>query len=91
MRVSHFYQLKQQNILFTVGEDEVDGIDPIIRVWNLDKVFFCRHNITFHSCLIQYMYFLVDTFQCTCKLCVLIIVPLHVFWHGSLSSIVFSG
>ena len=20
-------------------EDEVDGIDPIIRVWNLDKVF----------------------------------------------------
>ncbi|XP_022806826.1 vacuolar protein sorting-associated protein 11 homolog [Stylophora pistillata] len=38
MRVSHFYQLKQQNILFTVGEDEVEGIDPIIRVWNLDKI-----------------------------------------------------
>ncbi|XP_074607896.1 vacuolar protein sorting-associated protein 11 homolog isoform X1 [Acropora palmata] len=38
IRVSHFYQLKQQNILFTVGEDEVDGIDPIIRVWTLDKM-----------------------------------------------------
>lgn len=38
MRVSHFYQLKQQNILFTVGEDEVGGIDPIMRVWNLDKI-----------------------------------------------------
>ncbi|CAH3015308.1 unnamed protein product, partial [Porites evermanni] len=38
IRVSHFYQLKQQNFLFTVGEDEVDGVDPIIRVWNLDKV-----------------------------------------------------
>lgn len=31
-------------------EDEVDGIDPIIRVWNLDKVFFCSHSIIFHSC-----------------------------------------
>ncbi|XP_068706072.1 vacuolar protein sorting-associated protein 11 homolog isoform X2 [Montipora foliosa] len=38
IRVSHFFQLKQQNILFTVGEDEVDGIDPIMRVWTLDKI-----------------------------------------------------
>ncbi|XP_031570001.1 vacuolar protein sorting-associated protein 11 homolog [Actinia tenebrosa] len=36
IKASHLYQLKQHNILVSVGEDEV-GINPIVRVWNLDK------------------------------------------------------
>ncbi|KAK3611536.1 hypothetical protein CHS0354_016470 [Potamilus streckersoni] len=36
IRVSHLYQLKQFNILLSVGEDE-EGINPLIKVWNLDK------------------------------------------------------
>ncbi|XP_013381879.1 vacuolar protein sorting-associated protein 11 homolog [Lingula anatina] len=36
IRVSHLYQLKQHNILVTIGEDE-EGINPLIKVWNLDK------------------------------------------------------
>ncbi|XP_064651834.1 vacuolar protein sorting-associated protein 11 homolog [Lineus longissimus] len=37
IRVSHLTQLKQHNILVTIGEDEV-GVNPQIKVWNLDKV-----------------------------------------------------
>ncbi|ESO93774.1 hypothetical protein LOTGIDRAFT_182193 [Lottia gigantea] len=36
IRVSHLYQLKQNNILVSVGEDE-QGVNPLIKVWNLDK------------------------------------------------------
>ncbi|EDO40102.1 predicted protein, partial [Nematostella vectensis] len=36
IRVSHLYQLKQHNILVSIGEDEA-GINPLVRVWNLDK------------------------------------------------------
>ncbi|KAK2192568.1 hypothetical protein NP493_28g12051 [Ridgeia piscesae] len=35
--VTHLYQLKQHNILVTVGEDE-PGLNPLIKVWNLNKV-----------------------------------------------------
>lgn len=37
MRVSHIVQPKQSNITVTVGEDE-QGVNPIIRVWNMDKM-----------------------------------------------------
>lgn len=36
LRVTHIYQLKQHNIIFTIGQDEA-GINPVIKVWNLDK------------------------------------------------------
>ena len=62
----HFYGILFNTFyLYYCQEDEVDGIDPIIRVWNLDKVFF-----------IAAVYFLVDEFQCTCNLCVLIFILL---------------
>nr|CAB3267620.1 vacuolar protein sorting-associated protein 11 homolog [Phallusia mammillata] len=34
--VTHLFQLKQHNILAAVGVDEM-GINPVIKVWNLDK------------------------------------------------------
>ncbi|XP_041361621.1 vacuolar protein sorting-associated protein 11 homolog [Gigantopelta aegis] len=37
IRVSHLYQMKHQNILLSIGEDE-QGINPLIKVWNLDKM-----------------------------------------------------
>ncbi|XP_077990077.1 vacuolar protein sorting-associated protein 11 homolog [Glandiceps talaboti] len=37
LRVTHLFQLKQHNILISIGEDE-PGINPLIKVWNLDKV-----------------------------------------------------
>ncbi|XP_052690623.1 vacuolar protein sorting-associated protein 11 homolog [Crassostrea angulata] len=37
IRVSHLYQLKQHNLLVSIGEDE-QGINPLIKVWNLDKM-----------------------------------------------------
>eukprot|EP00918_Siedleckia_nematoides_P018931 GHVU01040411.1.p1 GENE.GHVU01040411.1~~GHVU01040411.1.p1 ORF type:complete len:904 (-),score=100.20 GHVU01040411.1:521-3232(-) len=37
MRVSHICQPKQSSITVTVGEDE-QGINPIIRVWNMEKI-----------------------------------------------------
>ncbi|XP_061659657.1 vacuolar protein sorting-associated protein 11 homolog isoform X1 [Syngnathoides biaculeatus] len=36
LRVTHIYQLKQHSILVTVGQDE-HGINPLVKVWNLDK------------------------------------------------------
>ncbi|XP_051902199.1 vacuolar protein sorting-associated protein 11 homolog isoform X3 [Hippocampus zosterae] len=36
LRVTHLYQLKQHSILVTVGQDE-HGINPLVKVWNLDK------------------------------------------------------
>ncbi|TRY90571.1 hypothetical protein DNTS_018353 [Danionella cerebrum] len=36
LRVTHLYQLKQHNILVSVGQDE-PGINPLVKVWNLDK------------------------------------------------------
>ncbi|XP_071483682.1 vacuolar protein sorting-associated protein 11 homolog [Diadema antillarum] len=36
LRVTHIFQLKQHNIIFTIGQDE-PGINPVIKVWNLDK------------------------------------------------------
>ncbi|XP_074158430.1 vacuolar protein sorting-associated protein 11 homolog [Sminthopsis crassicaudata] len=36
LRVTHLYQLKQHNILASVGEDE-EGINPLVKVWNLEK------------------------------------------------------
>ncbi|MEE6527442.1 hypothetical protein FKM82_028827, partial [Ascaphus truei] len=36
LRVTHLYQLKQHSILVSVGEDE-DGINPLVKVWNLEK------------------------------------------------------
>ncbi|KAK2167121.1 hypothetical protein LSH36_32g21058 [Paralvinella palmiformis] len=46
LRVTHLYQLKQHNILITVGNDytpknprdDDEGINPLIKVWNLDKI-----------------------------------------------------
>ncbi|XP_072041834.1 vacuolar protein sorting-associated protein 11 homolog [Amphiura filiformis] len=35
-RVTHLHQLKQHNILVSIGQDE-SGINPVIKVWNLDK------------------------------------------------------
>lgn len=37
LRVSHLYQLKQHNIIVSVGSDET-GTNPVIKVWNLDKL-----------------------------------------------------
>ncbi|XP_076437584.1 vacuolar protein sorting-associated protein 11 homolog [Babylonia areolata] len=37
IRVSHIHQMKQHNLLVTIGEDE-QGVNPIIKVWNLDKM-----------------------------------------------------
>ncbi|PIK39430.1 putative vacuolar protein sorting-associated protein 11-like [Apostichopus japonicus] len=37
LRVSHLYQLKQHNIIVSVGNDE-SGTNPIIKVWHLDKL-----------------------------------------------------
>ncbi|XP_043936877.1 vacuolar protein sorting-associated protein 11 homolog [Protopterus annectens] len=34
--VTHLYQLKQHSILVSVGKDEND-INPLVKVWNLDK------------------------------------------------------
>ncbi|CAH2319593.1 vacuolar sorting-associated 11 homolog [Pelobates cultripes] len=36
LRVTHLHQLKQHSILVSVGEDE-DGINPVVKVWNLEK------------------------------------------------------
>ncbi|KAM9038258.1 vacuolar protein sorting-associated protein 11 homolog isoform 1-T1 [Sarcophilus harrisii] len=36
LRVTHLYQLKQHNILASVGEDE-EGVNPLVKVWNLEK------------------------------------------------------
>ncbi|NP_001120879.1 vacuolar protein sorting-associated protein 11 homolog [Xenopus tropicalis] len=36
LRVTHLHQLKQHNILVSVGEDE-EGINPLVKVWNLEK------------------------------------------------------
>ena len=35
--MTHLKQMKQRNILISVGEDE-EGINPTIKVWNLDKM-----------------------------------------------------
>ncbi|XP_069106820.1 vacuolar protein sorting-associated protein 11 homolog isoform X1 [Argopecten irradians] len=37
IRVSHLFQLRQHNLLVSVGEDE-QGVNPLIKVWNLDKI-----------------------------------------------------
>ncbi|CAH1772502.1 unnamed protein product, partial [Owenia fusiformis] len=37
IRVSHLFQMKQHSILISIGEDE-EGVNPLIKVWNLDKV-----------------------------------------------------
>lgn len=37
IRVTHLTQLKQHNLLISIGEDE-QGINPLIKVWNLDKM-----------------------------------------------------
>ncbi|XP_068096951.1 vacuolar protein sorting-associated protein 11 homolog isoform X1 [Hyperolius riggenbachi] len=36
LRVTHLHQLKQHSILVSVGEDE-EGINPLVKVWNLEK------------------------------------------------------
>nr|XP_014429431.1 vacuolar protein sorting-associated protein 11 homolog isoform X2 [Pelodiscus sinensis] len=36
LRVTHLYQLKQHSILASIGEDE-EGINPLVKVWNLEK------------------------------------------------------
>ncbi|MGH0129778.1 UNVERIFIED_CONTAM: hypothetical protein FKN15_059462 [Acipenser sinensis] len=36
LRVTHLFQLKQHSILVSVGQDE-QGINPLVKVWNLDK------------------------------------------------------
>ncbi|KAI4814067.1 hypothetical protein KUCAC02_003277 [Chaenocephalus aceratus] len=36
LRVTHLYQLKQHSILVSVGQDE-HGINPLVKVWNLEK------------------------------------------------------
>ncbi|XP_065191110.1 vacuolar protein sorting-associated protein 11 homolog [Sycon ciliatum] len=36
VRISHLFQLKQSNILVTIGEDD-EGIAPMVKVWNFDK------------------------------------------------------
>uniref|UniRef100_A0A3B3RJX0 Vacuolar protein sorting-associated protein 11 homolog n=1 Tax=Paramormyrops kingsleyae TaxID=1676925 RepID=A0A3B3RJX0_9TELE len=36
LRVTHVYQLKQHSILVSVGQDE-PGINPLVKVWNMDK------------------------------------------------------
>ncbi|KAL4227956.1 Vacuolar protein sorting-associated protein 11 [Mactra antiquata] len=37
IRVSHLFQMKQSNLLISIGEDE-QGVNPLIKVWNLDKM-----------------------------------------------------
>ncbi|XP_067666114.1 vacuolar protein sorting-associated protein 11 homolog [Haliotis asinina] len=37
IRVSHLHQMKQHNILVSIGEDE-QGVNPLIKVWNLEKM-----------------------------------------------------
>lgn len=37
IRVSHLFQMKQSNLLISIGEDE-QGTNPLIKVWNLDKL-----------------------------------------------------
>ncbi|XP_036368498.1 vacuolar protein sorting-associated protein 11 homolog isoform X3 [Octopus sinensis] len=37
IRVSHLFQMKQHNLLISIGEDE-QGVNPLIKVWNLDKM-----------------------------------------------------
>ncbi|KAJ8020828.1 Vacuolar protein sorting-associated protein 11-like [Holothuria leucospilota] len=37
LRVTHLYQLKQHNIIVSIGNDE-SGINPLIKVWNVDKL-----------------------------------------------------
>uniref|UniRef100_A0A2C9MAP2 Vacuolar protein sorting-associated protein 11 homolog n=1 Tax=Biomphalaria glabrata TaxID=6526 RepID=A0A2C9MAP2_BIOGL len=37
IRVTHLLQLKQHNLLISIGEDE-PGINPLIKVWNLEKM-----------------------------------------------------
>jgi hypothetical protein len=41
-RVSHLIQLKQHNILISVGDDDESG--PIAKVWNCDKVLYSNSN-----------------------------------------------
>ncbi|CAG8604564.1 4777_t:CDS:10, partial [Ambispora gerdemannii] len=36
-RVTHMKQIKQRNILVTIGEDEPVASTPIIKIWDLDK------------------------------------------------------
>ncbi|KAL7981664.1 hypothetical protein Chor_005752 [Crotalus horridus] len=36
LRVTHLFQLKQHSILVSVGEEE-EGINPLVKVWNLEK------------------------------------------------------
>uniref|UniRef100_A0A8C8IV98 PEP5/VPS11 N-terminal domain-containing protein n=1 Tax=Oncorhynchus tshawytscha TaxID=74940 RepID=A0A8C8IV98_ONCTS len=36
LRVTHLYPLKQHSILVSVGQD-VQGVNPLAKVWNLDK------------------------------------------------------
>ncbi|XP_060553204.1 vacuolar protein sorting-associated protein 11 homolog [Ruditapes philippinarum] len=37
IRVSHLFQMKQSNLLISIGEDE-QGTNPLIKVWNLEKL-----------------------------------------------------
>ncbi|CAG2230700.1 PEP5 [Mytilus edulis] len=37
IRVSHLFQMKQHNLLISIGEDE-QGVNPLIKVWNLEKM-----------------------------------------------------
>ncbi|XP_005091075.1 vacuolar protein sorting-associated protein 11 homolog isoform X1 [Aplysia californica] len=37
IRVTHLLQMKQHSIIITIGEDE-QGINPLIKVWNLEKM-----------------------------------------------------
>ena len=36
VRLSHLFQVKQANLLVSVGEDD-EGIAPLVKVWNFDK------------------------------------------------------
>ncbi|XP_058050899.1 vacuolar protein sorting-associated protein 11 homolog [Ahaetulla prasina] len=36
LRVTHLFQLKQHSILVSVGEEE-EGLNPLVKVWNLEK------------------------------------------------------
>lgn len=36
-RVTHMKQLKQRNMLVTLGEEEATGSAPVLRVWDLDR------------------------------------------------------
>ncbi|KAK3087703.1 hypothetical protein FSP39_009366 [Pinctada imbricata] len=37
IRVSHLFQMKQHSLLISIGEDE-QGVNPLIKVWNLEKM-----------------------------------------------------